>query len=97
MEGPSPNRFAYNTVYTPSFMIEAIAESDAAITTWVGTHLPSGSYSGGPLFFHAFTDLRDQPIFAGDAAFRSKLQSSYKGKTPSRQIDLDKMPALPPP
>lgn len=96
MKGVPPDRFAWHAAYTPHFMIEALAESDDAVKTWVKAFLPPGSYSTGPLYFHAFTDLSSQPIFAGEDAFREKLVEAYKGKEPSRILDLQNAP-LPPP
>ena len=96
MKGVPPKRFAWHATYTPHFIIEAMADSQDAVQPWVEEHLPPGKYSGGPLYFHAFTDLMEQPIFAGDAAFRTKLVEAIKGQEPSRAIDVKNAP-LPPP
>ncbi len=97
MQGAPPNRFAWHAAYTPHFAIEALSESETAAKNWAAAHLPPGNYSGGPLFFHAFTNLSAQPVFAGDADFRGNLVEAYKGKEPSRTINLNTLPVLPPP
>ncbi len=95
MQGTPPDRFAWHAAYTPNFTIDALAESDTAVKNWAASHLPSGNYSGGPLFFHAFTDDVSKLIFAGDEGFRANLAQAYKGKEPSRTIDVTNMPLLP--
>ncbi len=92
--GP-PDRCAIMAQYTPHFQVDGLADSKEAVQSWVKAHLPPGSYSAGPVYFHAFTDLADQPVFAGDPGFRAKLVEAYKGKEPSRTIDVRKMQLVP--
>lgn len=88
IEGTSPNRFGLDYKINQKVMLDALAESEQAIKDWVKTHLPAGTYSKGPLFYHAITDLKVL-TFSGDPGFRDKLAEAYRGKVPSRKIDLN--------
>jgi hypothetical protein len=91
VSGQPPNRFAlhYKLVDGNSkVMLGGIADSEQAVKDWTKKHLPPGKYAGGPLYYHALTaDLRTL-IFAGDPGYRDQLAEAYKGKEPSRTVDV---------
>lgn len=91
-----PDRCAIAVQYTPGFKVFGMADSADAMANWVKVHLPPGSYKkGDPVLFHGLTELTQVPVFAGDPDFRKNLAEAYKGKEPSRTIDLRTAPAVP--
>lgn len=99
MKGVAPDRFALDQNYSGGIKLAAIAESPEAAKAWADAYLPGGGNFTGKneLFYHALTNLKQDMIFAGQPEFRALLVEAEKGKVPSRTIDLNKMPILPPP
>lgn len=88
-----PDRCAVAVAYTPGFKVFGMADSADAMANWVKVHLPAGGYKkGDTVYFHGLTELTKVPVFAGDPDFRKSLAEAYKGKEPSRTIDVRTAP-----
>jgi hypothetical protein len=69
-------------------MLAALADTQEAVLAWVRKHLPKGSYSKGPLFYHGLTADLQTMIWAGDPDYRGQLVEVQKGQfTPTVTID----------
>jgi hypothetical protein len=83
--GTPPDRFALALDFTRGAKLEALAESNKAVTDWVASHLPPSAIftPGRQLRYHGLTNLT-RMVFAGEAEFRAQLVEAYRGKEPWR-------------
>jgi len=97
IKGVPPDRFALSQNFSGGVKPEALAESKKAITDWADAYLPPSSVftADSPLRYHGLTNLKTL-IFAGEAGFRAQLAEAYKGKEPSRKVDVKNAPVLSP-
>ena len=93
IKGVPPDRFALSRNFTGGIKPEALAESKKAITDWAAYYLPPSNVfsADNPLRYHGLTDLKNRLVFAGEADFRTHLAEAYRGKEPSRKLDVNKM------
>jgi hypothetical protein len=88
VQGSGTTRFAVQYEIGAAVKVDALAASNQAAQAWVGQHLPRGSYSSGPIPYHALTPDKKSLIFAGDAGYRDQLVEMPKG-TAEPKIDLN--------
>jgi len=90
IKGTPPDRFALSKNFKGGLKPEALAESKKAITDWAAYYLPPSIVfnADSQLRYHGLTDLKNRLVFAGEADFRTQLVEAYKGKEPSRTVDV---------
>ncbi len=91
VSGAPSDRFAVFQDLSKGVNTAAAAESAKGATDWASAHLPpGGSFTGQQeLPYHGLTDLKSHMFFAGDSEFRTRLVEAYKGREPSRQVDVN--------
>jgi hypothetical protein len=93
IKGTPPDRFALSKIFTGrNIQADALAESKKAITDWAAYYLPPSPVftADKQLYYHGLTDLKGRFVFAGEADFRAQLVEAYRGKEPSRTVDVKK-------
>ena len=97
VSGSAPNRFGFSQTLSKGVASEAIAESAKGVKAWADSKMPAGgNFTGNnQLFYHALTDLKIF-AFAGEQGFRDQLVEATKGNVPSRKIDINNAPLIPP-
>ncbi len=88
VQGSGRIRFALHHEIGAAVKVDAIAASNEAAQGWVSQHLPRGSYSSGPIPYHALTPDKKALIFAGDPGYRDQLVETPKG-TAEPKVDLN--------
>jgi hypothetical protein len=97
VSGSAGDRFGFFQNLSKGVASEAIAESAKGVKAWADSKMPAGvNFTGNnQLFYHALTDLKIF-AFAGESGFRDQLVEATKGNVPSRNIDLNNAPLIPP-
>ena len=97
VSGSAGDRFGFSQNLSKGVASEAAAESAKGVKAWADSKMPAGgNFTGNnQLFYHALTDLKIF-AFAGEQGFRDQLVEATKGNVPSRKIDLNNAPLIPP-
>ncbi len=97
VSGSAGDRFGFSQNLSKGVASEAAAESAKGVKAWANSKMPAGgNFTGNnQLFYHALTDLKIF-AFAGEQGFRDQLVEATKGNVPSRKIDLNNAPLIPP-
>ena len=97
VSGSAGDRFGFSQTLSKGVASEATAESAKGVKAWADSKMPAGgNFTGNnQLFYHALTDLK-MFAFAGEQGFRDQLVEATKGNVPSRKIDLNNAPLIPP-
>jgi hypothetical protein len=91
VNGTSSDRFAIFQDLSKGVNTAAVAESAIGATDWAAAHLPPGGTFKGQqvLPYHGLTDLKNHMFFAGDPEFHTNLVEAYRGREPSRRVDIN--------
>lgn len=73
VEGQAPARFAWWRPRGSAIITHWLADSEAAIKSWIGAHTPRNSYKEGGLIYYECV-VNSARIFSGDKNYRANLK-----------------------